>query len=55
MRFEQIEYGAKFFDPYSGEFFVKVCGNAAECITGGDAFTGSLITFDPDEIVEAQP
>jgi len=51
MKFEDINVGEKFFDPYSGEYFTKVCGNAAEIQSGGD-WIGSLITFDADEMVE---
>jgi hypothetical protein len=51
VQFQTLDVGQRFFDPYCGEFFVKVCGNAAELDSGGDAFSG-LVTFEPNETVE---
>lgn len=54
VKFESLNVGQRFFDPYCGEYFTKVCGNAAEMETGGDAFTGSLATFDAGEMVDEE-
>jgi hypothetical protein len=50
--FGELELNTKFFDTESGEYFSKICGNAAEFISGGDYFTGQLVTFDSNELVE---
>ena len=49
--FQDLFVGDSFFDPNSGDYFVKRCGNAAEWLKGGDYFTGQLITFNNDEFV----
>lgn len=50
--FQTLDVGQRFFDPYCGEYFIKVCGNAAQVDSGGDAFAGCLVTFEPNETVE---
>ena len=52
MKFEDIAVGTKFFDTYTGDYFIKVCGNAAVVQSGGDYLEGSLCTFEYDEEVE---
>ena len=51
-RFNDIEVGERFFDPNTAEDYSKVCGNAAEFLSGGNYHTGQLATFDDDEFVE---
>jgi len=51
-RFKDIEVGERFFDPNTAEDYSKVCGNAAEFLSGGNYHTGQLATFDDDEFVE---
>lgn len=51
VKFESLDVGQRFFDPYCGEYFIKVCGNAAQVDSGGDAVAG-LATFEPEEEVE---
>jgi len=50
--FESLDLGARFFDPSTAEDFAKVCGNAAEILTGGNYYTGQLVTFEPVELVQ---
>ena len=50
--FDSLEVGARFFDPATAEDFAKVCGNAAEFLTGGNYYTGQLVTFEPSELVQ---
>jgi len=52
VKFKNIEVGERFFDPNTAEDFSKVCGNAAEFLTGGNYHSGHLATFDEDEFVE---
>lgn len=52
MIFEDILVGQKFFDSYTGEYFIKTGANSAEVCTGGDYLEGSLCTFAFDEEVE---
>lgn len=52
-QFSNVPVGAKFFDPYSGEHFIKCCENAAEMVTGGDYFAG-FVEFDDSEMVESE-
>ena len=52
VKFKNIEVGERFFDPNTAEDFSKVCGNAAEFLTGGNYHSGQLATFDEDEFVE---
>ena len=50
VQFQTLDVGQRFFDPYCGEYFIKVCGNAAELDSGGDNI--GLVTFEPNETVE---
>jgi hypothetical protein len=50
--FESLDLGARFFDPVTAEDFAKICGNAAEFLTGGNYCTGQLVTFEPTELVQ---
>jgi hypothetical protein len=50
VQFQTLDVGQRFFDPYCGEYFIKVCGNAAELDSGGD--TIGLVTFEANEEVE---
>jgi hypothetical protein len=52
IKFESLDVGERFYDSSTAEDFVKVCGNAAELLTGGNYHTGTLVTFHPIEIVE---
>lgn len=51
MVFKDIKIGDKFFDPYSGEEFIKVDNHSAKCVTGGDYFEGEIDNFSLDEEV----
>lgn len=51
-KFKDIPVGAQFFDTYSGEDFTKVSAAMAAFLTGGDAFEGEEVLFEPDEEVE---
>ena len=50
VQFQTLDVGQRFFDPYCGEYFIKVCGNASELDSGGD--TIGLVTFEANEEVE---
>lgn len=50
--FDFLDVGERFYDPSIGEFFVKVCDNAAERLISGNYSTGDLLTFDSSESVE---
>lgn len=50
--FDALDVGERFFDPSTAEDFVKVCGNAAERLIGGNYSSGHLMTFEPGERVE---
>ena len=52
IKFENLDVGERFYDSSTAEDFVKVCGNAAELLTGGNYHTGTLVTFNPIELVE---
>ena len=53
MKFYEIDVGSRFFDPYSGEIFVKLCGNAATWNDSGDPEDEKgICTFSDDEEVE---
>jgi hypothetical protein len=52
IQFKNIALGEQFYEPNSGEYFLKVCGNAAEHLAGGENSTGQLCTFDEDELVK---
>lgn len=52
MKFEDIAVGTKFFDTYTGDYFIKTGCNNAEVVSGGDYLEGSLCTFGYDEEVE---
>jgi hypothetical protein len=49
--FDLLEVGERFFDPNTAEDFAKMCGNAAEHLTGGNYHSGRLMTFDPSDLV----
>lgn len=51
--FADIAIGASFYDPFSGEEFLKVNDTTAKQITGGDAVEGEMADFQPDEEVDA--
>lgn len=51
IEFKLLNIGDKFFDPNCGEYFIKVCGNAADFISGGDYFSGCFSQFKDNEIV----
>ena len=52
IKFEQLDIDQCFFDPCTGEDFLKVCGNAAQFLTGGTYFSSQLATFEPNELVQ---
>ena len=52
IEFESLDIGERFYDPSTAEDFVKVCGNAAELLIGGNYHTGKLVTFESIELVE---
>lgn len=47
--FANVQIGDKFFDPVSGEFFIKLTETTASCESGGDALEGEVESFDPNE------
>jgi len=47
--FGEIEFGARFFDPHSGEYFIKVGPVTAHVDSDGDP---DLCEFGSDEVVE---
>ena len=51
IRFEDVAIGQKFFDPFSGDFFIKVDDNEGETVDTGSAWDGERDSFEPDEIV----
>lgn len=52
VRFIDVSVGERFFDPDSGEFFVKVDATTARCDSGGDALEGETDTFDAYDPVD---
>lgn len=52
--FEQIEVGGEFFDPQSGEDFVKTSHIRACCLSGGDAQVGDDDVFKLTDRVQAR-
>ena len=52
MLFKNILVGHSFFDPNSGEYFVKTDNTTAEFISGGSYFEGLTETFAEDDFVE---
>jgi hypothetical protein len=52
IKFKNVEVGERFYDPNTAEDYSKVCGNAAEFLTGGNHHSGQLATFEEDEFVE---
>lgn len=55
VKFSDLPCGAEFFDPYSGEDFVKVCANAANMKDHERMGVAcSLCTFDADEEVSIE-
>ena len=52
MTFEEVAIGQTFFDPESGEEFIKLDEQEAGYISGGDAFEGQPAPFYSDDIVE---
>lgn len=52
MLFKDILIGHSFFDPNSGEYFLKTDDNEAQFISGGSYFEGQVETFAEDDFVE---
>lgn len=52
MLFKDIPIGHSFFDPNSGEYFIKTDDNQAEFISGGSYFECLFETFAGDDIVQ---
>jgi hypothetical protein len=52
IKFEQLDVGERFFCPSTGEDFAKVSQNCAEFLTGGNYYTGQLVTFEAIALVE---
>lgn len=52
MTFKDILIGHAFFDPNSGEYFLKKDDTTAEFISGGSYFEGLTETFAEDDFVE---
>jgi hypothetical protein len=48
-KFSKVKNGQRFFDPYSGDFYVKKSTTYAESDSGGD---GVGDEFGEDELVE---
>jgi hypothetical protein len=51
MIFKDILIGENFFDPNSGEYFIKVTDNSGKFISGGDYFEGEVVEFDNSDFV----
>ena len=49
--FNSLSFGDKFFDPESGEDFVKINDNNAIYQTGGDNFEGEVVEFNDTDMV----
>ena len=49
VKFSKVKIGQRFFDPYSGDFYMKHSSNYAEQDSGGD---GAGDEFGEDEMVE---
>ena len=52
MLFKDILIGHSFFDPNSGEYFLKTDDNQAQFISGGSYFENLVADFQPDDFVE---
>jgi uncharacterized membrane protein YcgQ (UPF0703/DUF1980 family) len=52
MFFRDIPIGSNFFDPNSGEYFIKTDNTTAEFTSGGSYFEGLKETFSDDDFVE---
>ena len=52
MLFKDILIGQSFFDPNSGEYFVKTDNTEGEFISGGSYFEGLKESFALDDFVE---
>lgn len=52
IKFDDLDVGERFYDPNTAEDFVKLCGNGAEFLTGGNYHSGQIATFDADDLVE---
>jgi hypothetical protein len=52
MLFKDVLIGHSFFDPNSGEYFIKTDNTEAEFISGGSYFEGLKETFALDDFVE---
>jgi hypothetical protein len=52
IRFGDLVIGQEFFDPYSGDMYIKRFNDVAEWSTkNGDAWSGECDTFAADDIV----
>jgi hypothetical protein len=51
-QFQDIENGTEFFDPVSGEYWVKLNATQAQQLSGGDYEAGGCDAFDPEESVD---
>jgi len=52
IKFKNLDVEDRFYDPNTAEYYLKVCGNAAELLIGGNYNSGQLVTFEEDEFVE---
>ena len=46
--FGEVELGGRFFDPHSGEYFIKVSPDTAYLDSGGDS---DVCEFGSDEVI----
>jgi hypothetical protein len=51
IQFQKVRILQRFFDTFSGEFFIKTAKDTAIMITGTDE-TETQNVFDPEEIVD---
>lgn len=54
MTFSDMRFGERFFDPFSGEFWLKTGQTAALCDSGGDRLEIQANEFHPHDVVEPE-
>jgi len=52
MQFQDLKVNQEFFDPVSGEYWVKLNATQAQQLSGGDYEAGGCDAFDPEESVD---
>lgn len=54
MTFSELRIGQHFFDPYSGESWIRTGPTTAVCDSGGDAFEGEASEFHPSDVIQLE-